>query len=198
VSEPRPLLAVLTGPSAAGKDSVLLRLRPLLPDAHFAITATTRAPRTDERDGVDYYFVSLEEFRRMVAKGEMLENALVYGDHKGVPKGPIREALQAGRDVLMRTDVQGARHIKSVVPGAVTIFVTAPSEAELTRRLLERGADSKEQAELRLRTAKSEMECAGEFDYNVVNDDLDRCTAEVADILERERMRPGRPRPIVA
>lgn len=134
----------------------------------------------------------------MVDGGLMLEHALVYGDHKGVPKRPIREALAAGKDVLMRTDVQGARYIKSAVPGAVTIFVTAPSGAELTRRLLERGADSKEQAELRLRTAKSEMECAGEFDYTVVNDDLDRCAAEVLKILERERERPGRPTPVVA
>lgn len=131
----------------------------------------------------------------MVDKGDMLEHALVYGDHKGVPKGPIREALAAGKDVLMRTDVQGARHIEAVVPGAVTIFVTAPSLAELTRRLLERGSESKEEAELRLRTATSEMECADEFDYTVVNDDLDRCVAEVLEILERERERPGRPVP---
>lgn len=197
MSGPGPLLVVLTGPSAAGKDTVLIRLRPLFPHAHFAITATTRAPRPNERDGVDYYFVSEEEFKRMVASGEMLEHALVYGDHKGVPKAPVRKALAEGKDVLMRTDVQGARHIKSVVPGAVTIFVTVPSLAELTKRLLERGSDSKEQAELRMRIATSEMESAGEFDYMVVNDDLKRCVGEVLGILERERARPGRPAPVV-
>ena len=194
---PGPLLVVLTGPSAAGKDSVLSRLKPLLPHAHFAITATTRSPRGNERDGVDYYFVSEAEFRRMVDRGDMLEHALVYGDHKGVPKAPIREALSRGRDVLMRTDVQGARYIKTVVPGVITIFVTIPSIAELTRRLLERGSDSKEQADLRMRIATSEMECAGEFDYTVVNDELDRCAAEVRDILQRERQRLGRPTPVV-
>lgn len=187
----------MTGPSAAGKDTVLSRLKRLLPDAHFAVTATTRPPRPGERDGVDYYFVSADEFQRMVREGEMLEHALVYGDHKGVPKAPVREALRQGKDVLMRTDVQGARHIKSVVPGAVAIFVTAPSAEELTRRLLERGADSKEQAELRLRTAAAEMACAGELDYTVVNDDLDRCVEEVREIIERERERPGRPPAIV-
>jgi len=193
VSAPGPLLVVLTGPTAAGKDTLLSRLKPLFPNAHFAITATTRPPRPGERDGVDYFFVSPDEFKRMERDGELLEHALVYGDHKGVPKAPVREALARGQDVLMRTDVQGARHIKSVVPGAVTIFVTAPSLEELTRRLLERGADSKEQAELRLRTATSEMACADEFDYTVVNDDLDRCLAEVREIIERERRRPGRP-----
>lgn len=194
---PGPLLVVLTGPSAAGKDTVLARLRPLLPRAHFAITATTRAPRRNERDGVDYYFVSEVEFKRMVASGEMLEYALVYGDHKGVPKASLRKALAAGKDVLMRTDVQGARYIKSEVPGTTTIFVTVPSLAEMTKRLLERGSDSKEQAELRMRVAPSEMECAAEFDYVVVNDDLDRCAGEVAEILKRERVRPGRAVPAV-
>lgn len=195
---PGPLLVVLTGPSAAGKDSVLERLRLLLPCAHFTITATTRHPRKNERDGVDYYFVSKDKFRRMVDKGEMLEHALVYGDHKGVPKGPIREALAAGKDVLMRTDVQGARYIKSAVPGSVTVFVTAPTLAELTRRLLARGSETKEEAELRLRTATAEMASADEFDYTVVNDDLDRCAAEILAIMERERSRPGRPVPVVA
>ena len=176
---------------------MLARLRPVLPHAHFAVTATTRAPRPNEEDGIDYYFVSEPEFKRMVARGEMLEHALVYGDHKGVPKARVREALAAGQDVLMRTDVQGARHIKSVVPGAITIFVTVPSLAELTTRLLERGADSKEQAELRVRIATSEMERSGEFDYTVVNDDLDRCVAEVRGILERERAKPARLGPAV-
>ena len=198
MSGPRPLLVVLTGPSAAGKDSVLTRLRPLLPRAHFVITATTRPPRSNERDGEDYYFVSTNEFRRMIEKGELLEHALVYGDHKGVPKRQVRDALAGGKDVLMRTDVQGARHIKTVVPGTTTIFVTAPSLSELTQRLLERGSESKEQAELRMRTAISEMDCAGEFDYTVVNDELDRCVAEVLDIIERERSRPDRPVPVVA
>jgi guanylate kinase len=192
-----PLLVVLTGPSAAGKDTVLSRLKALLPHAHFAITATTRLPRPAERDGVDYYFVSVEEFQHMIDKGELLEHAIVYGDFKGVPKAPVRWALSRGKDVLMRTDVQGARYIKGAVPGSTTIFVTVPSIGDLSERLRGRATDSEEQAELRLRTAASEMECAGEFDYTVVNDDLDRCVAEVQQILDRERLRPERPAPVV-
>ncbi len=187
-----PLLVVLTGPSAAGKDSVLAQLRSLGRPYHFTVNATTRAPREGERDGVDYYFVSETEFERMIQAGELLEHALVYGQHKGVPRGPIREAIARGKDVLMRTDVQGARTIKSLVPAAITIFVAAPSEAELERRLRERGADSDEQMEVRLRIAKEETRAAGEFDYTVVNDDLDRCAAEIEEILARERARSGR------
>jgi guanylate kinase len=187
-----PLLVVLTGPSGAGKDSVLARLKSLRRPYHFAVTATTRPPRENERDGVDYFFVSPSRFQEMLDRGELLENAVVYGFRYGVPRTPIRRALAAGKDVIFRADVQGARYIKSVAPGATTVFVTVPSEGELDRRLRARGTDSPEQLELRLRTAKSEMASAGEFDHTVVNDDLDRCVAEVEWILEGERRRPGR------
>ncbi len=187
-----PLLVVLTGPSAVGKDTALARLRSLLPSAHFTITATTRAPRAAEADGVDYYFRSVDEFEGMIERDELLEHARVYGDYKGVPRAPISEALARGQDILMRTDVQGARHIKSVAPEAVTIFIAPPSTEELHRRLRERAADSEEQAGLRLRIADEEIDSAGDFDYIVVNDDVDRCAAEIVVILERERARPQR------
>lgn len=188
-----PLLVVLTGPSGAGKDSVLDELR-RLPDRPYAfgITATTRPPRPYERDGEHYYFVSPDEFQAMIEDGELLEHARVYDYTYGVPRRPIRERLAAGNDVLIRTDVQGARHIGSVVTGAVTIFISAPSREELERRLRQRGGDTEEQVALRLRTAHDEMEQAGDFDYTVVNDDLDRCVREVDSIIERERSRPGR------
>lgn len=192
-----PLLVVLTGPSGAGKDSILIALRERNTPYHFTVTATTRAPREGERDGVDYYFVTREEFDEMVRNGKLLEHAMVYGQEKGVPKAPIREALAAGKDVLMRTDVQGARHIKSVVPSAVTVFVTAPSVEELERRLRGRGSDTEEQVGVRLKTATEEMESANEFDYVMVNDDLDRVLDEFEEILERERRREGRKRAVV-
>lgn len=191
-----PLLVVLTGPSGAGKDSILNALRERNTPHHFTVTATTRAPREGERDGVDYYFVTRQEFERMVRDGELLEHAMVYGQEKGVPKAPIRTALAAGNDVLMRTDVQGARYIKSVVPGAITVFVTVPSAEELERRLRGRGADTDEQMAVRLKTATEEMESTNEFDYVVVNDDLDRALDELDEILERERGREGR-QPVV-
>jgi guanylate kinase len=187
-----PLLTVLTGPSAVGKDSVLARLRELLPGAHFTITATTRAPRASERDGVDYYFYSVSEFEAMIERGELLEHARVYGDWKGVPKAPIVAALRAGRDVLMRTDVQGARYIQSAFPGAVTIFVNPPSREELERRLRDRAADDEEQARVRMKIASEEMAGAGEFGHAVVNDDLERCARDITAILERERLSPDR------
>lgn len=192
MSDAGPLLVVLTGPSGAGKDSVLNVLRERGSPYHFTVTATTRAPRAGERHGVDYYFVSRDEFEAMVRNGELIEHATVYGQEKGVPKAPIREALAAGKDVIMRTDIQGARHIRSIVPGTVTIFVAPPSLEELERRLRDRSADSEEQMAVRLKTASHEIDAAGEFDHIVVNDDLNRCADEIEAILERERTRDDR------
>lgn len=185
------LLVVLTGPSGAGKDSVLAHLKSAGRPYHFGVNATTRPPRPAEVEGVDYHFVSVPEFERMIAAGELLEHAMVYDQHKGVPKAPIREAIRRGQDVVFRTDIQGARTIKSIVPSAITIFVAAPSELELERRLRTRGEDAAEQMELRLRIAKEETAVAAEFDYTVVNDDLERCSAEIEAILSHERARPA-------
>ncbi len=188
-----PLLVVITGPSGAGKDSIIARLKALGRPYHFAVNATTRPPREGERDGVDYFFVSKKRFQEMVERGELLEHAIVYGQEKGVPKAPVARALEAGKDVILRADVQGARFIKSTIPGTVTIFITVPSPADLERRLVGRGSESPEQMALRLRTARSEMASASEFDYVVVNDDLDHCVLEVEDIIARERSRSDRP-----
>jgi guanylate kinase len=189
-----PLLVVLTGPSGTGKDSVRDELKKLLDRPYaFAVTATTRPPRPAERDGVDYYFVSRDEFQRMVDDGDLLEHAVVYGQEKGLPKAPVRELLKSGRDVLVPSDVQGARYIKSVAPGAVTIFIAPPSDAELERRLRSRGGDTEEQVRLRLETARQELAEAGDFDYMIVNDDLSESVAEIERIIAEERSRPGRP-----
>jgi guanylate kinase len=188
----RRLLVVLTGPSGAGKDSLLDEMKrlPGRPYA-FAITATTRPPRPAERDGVDYHFVSREQFQRMVDNGDLLEHAIVYGQEKGLPKAQVREQLESGHDVLLRTDVQGARYIKSVVPGAVTIFIAPPSDMELERRLRARGGDTDEQVRLRLETARQEVAQARDFDHLVVNDDLEKSVAEIERIIAEERSRPG-------
>lgn len=189
-----PLLVVLTGPSGAGKDSLLAQLQSLGRPYYFAATATTRPPRIGETPGSDPFlsFLSKEEFERMLERGELLENAIVYGHHYGVPRQPMREALSEGKDVLLRTDIQGARTIKRLAPGAVTIFVAPPSDEELKRRLRSRGADTAEQIELRERIAKEEMAAAAQFDHTVVNDDLARCAAEIEQIISRERSRSGR------
>jgi guanylate kinase len=188
-----PLLVVLTGPSGAGKDALLDEMKglPGRPYA-FAVTATTRPPRPAERDGVDYHFVSHDEFQRMIDNGDLLEHAIVYGQEKGLPKAQVREQLESGHDVLLRADVQGARYIKSVAPGAVTIFIAPPSDAELERRLRFRGGDTDEQVRLRLETARQEIAQAGQFDHVVVNDDLEKSVAEIERIIAEERSRPGR------
>ena len=192
-----PLLVVLTGPSGAGKDSLLARLKAQDPSSYVVANVTTRPPRAGEQEGVDYHFVSKVEFERLRHNGELLEHAVVYGQDKGVPRGPIREALASGRDVLLRTDIQGARTIKRLIPGATTVFVSAPSEAELRRRVRERAADTPEQVQVREETATQEMAAAPQFDYHVVNDDLEECANEIRRIMSEERSRPDRDEIIV-
>ena len=192
-----PLLVVLTGPSGAGKDSLLARLKSQDPSSYIVVNVTTRPPRAGEQEGVDYHFVSKEEFERLRRNGELLERALVYGQDKGVPKSPIRQALARGRDVLLRTDIQGARTIKRLVPSATTIFVSPPSETELRRRVRERGGDTREQVKIREETATQEMAAASEFEYQVVNDDLEECANEVRRIITKEQSRPDRDEIIV-
>ncbi|HEY5625773.1 MAG TPA: guanylate kinase [Dehalococcoidia bacterium] len=188
-----PLLVILTGPSGAGKDTLAAALgsRPAS-TIGFAVTATTRPPRDGEADGRDYHFVSEAEFERMIREGEMLEHAIVYGQHKGVPTSSVRRVLDQGKDVLLRTDVQGARFIKTQVPGALTIFVAPPSREEMERRLRERDSETEAEMTLRLRTASEEMDAAPEFDHTVVNDDLERAAAEIETIIATEHDRPGR------
>jgi guanylate kinase len=184
---------VLTGPSGAGKDSILQAIKERTGFAT-PVNVTTRPRRPAEVEGVDYFFVSKPEFARLVSAGELLEHANVYGQDKGVPKTPIRKLLESGRDVILRTDIQGARYIESVVPGTLTIFVAPPSDDELERRLRERGGDTPEQVEVRLRTARQEMAAAKDFDYVVVNDDFDHCLDDIESIIAAEKARPDRPR----
>ncbi len=186
-----PLLIVVSGPAGVGKDSLLRRMKELGYPLHFVVTATDRPPRPGEVHGVDYFFLSTEEFLRMEREGELLEHAVVYGQHKGIPKQQVREALASGKDVIMRVDVQGAATVRQLAPEAVLIFLTASSEEELEARLKRRGADPPEQLALRLSKAREEMERIGEFDYVVVNreGELDRAVAQVAAIIEAEHCR---------
>lgn len=184
---------VITGPSGVGKDTLVRALRRRLgPRAHVAVTATTRPPRRGEKDGVHYYFLSPDAFQEMVDRGELLENAYVYGHRYGVPKAPLRDALAQDKDVIVRTDVQGARFIKKRYPQVVTIFLLPPSWEELARRLKGRGSEDPHQLALRLETARLEVAKAREFDYQVVNDRLERAVEEVLAIMNRERKKAGR------
>jgi guanylate kinase len=187
--EPTPLLVVISGPSAAGKDATLKRMEAMGYPFHFVVTATTRPRRLNEVDGVDYHFVSQQEFAEMLEEDELLEHAIVYGQHKGIPKKQVREALASGKDVIMRIDVQGAATIRHLVPEAVFIFLTASSEEELIRRLKKRKTETPEGLERRIATAREEMKRLDEFDYVVVNRDgsLDDTVKTIAAIITAEK-----------
>lgn len=165
-----PLLIVISGPSGVGKDTIARRLIERRPDSfYFVVTATTREPRPGEVHGKDYFFVSSDEFARMIDEDELLEYALVYNDYKGVPKRQIRDALESGRDVIMRVDPQGAATIRKLIPKVVTIFLIAESEEAMVTRLRERKSETPEGISLRIATARHEMKRIEEFDYCVVN-----------------------------
>jgi guanylate kinase len=173
-----PLLIVVSGASGSGKDSVvralLERSQATCRPFHFVVTATSRPKREEEVDGVDYVFVTEQEFQTMIANNELIEYAVVYGQYKGVPTSHLDEALKAmdrGRDVLMRLDVQGAKTIRKMHPQALLIFISAPSPQELLERLHRRRTETPEQLEIRQRTARREIEQISDFDYVVPNAD---------------------------
>jgi guanylate kinase len=158
---------------------------------HFVVTATDRPPRPGEVHGIDYFFISTEAFTRMIEQDELLEHAVVYGQHKGVPRQQVREAIASGKDVVMRVDVQGVATIRRIAPEAISIFLTASSEEELERRLQSRGTDSLEQLQKRIAIAREEMKRLPEFDYVVINHDgaLDRAVDDVLAIIRAEHCR---------
>lgn len=192
-----PLLIVISGPSGAGKDSVLGRMKERKLPFHFVVTATTRQPRKNEVNGVDYFFVSPEEFSQMIEHEELLEYALVYDEHKGIPKEQIRRALASGKDVIMRIDVQGAATIRQISPQAVMIFLTTQDEQELIERLKKRKSETSDGLNTRIDTARREMERIHEFDYVVVNRDchLDDAVDSILAIIHAEHHRT-RPRKV--
>ncbi len=186
-----PLLVVISGPSGAGKDAVIKRMQDLEYPFHFVVTATTRSPREDEVHEVDYIFVSAKQFEEWMDQGELLEHALVYGQHKGIPKSQVRQALASGQDVVMRVDVQGAATVHKLIPDAVLVFLVAGSEQELLQRLQRRGADSPEDLAERTRRLRQEMNCIPWFDYVVVNSDgeLDAAVDRIVAIITAEKCR---------
>lgn len=186
-----PLLIVISGPSGIGKDAVVQALKKSEESTHFVITMTTRAPREDEVDGVDYFFVSCEEFERLIAEGELMEHARVYSDYKGIPKSQVREALASGKDVIMRLDVQGASTVRSICPDAVLIFLTANSREEWIERLKARRSESPEDLALRIQTAEAEFACLSQFDYIVVNGEcaLNETISVIRSIITAEHQR---------
>jgi len=188
---PEPLLIVLSGPSGVGKDSVIEEMKKRDLPLQFVITATTREPRPEEAHGVDYFFVSEEEFKRMIEEDELIEYALVYNDYKGVPKSQVRKGLQSGKNVIMRVDVQGAETINSVIEGALLIFLTTRSEEELVQRLKNRKTETEQDLKVRIETARQELQQMEIFDYVVVNQEgkLDETVDVIESIIVAEQHR---------
>ena len=189
-----PLLVVVSGPSGAGKDTVILRMRDRGLPFHFVVTATSRAKRAGELHGVDYFFVSEESFRRMIADGELLEYACVYGQYKGVPRRQVEEAMASGQDVIMRLDVQGAETIRRLMPDAVLIFLLPGSQGELNDRLQQRRTETPSSLAQRMATFREEMGRLADFDYVVLNrnGELDAAVDQILAIIAAEKCRTVR------
>jgi len=190
-SDKRPLVLVISGPSGVGKDTVVNRLKESIPAAHFAITATTRPPRPGEREGVDYHFLSEAEYDRLLAEDGFLERASVYSFRYGVPKDEVTSAVEKGRDVIVRVDVQGAATITKLIPDAVLVFIAPPSAEELQRRLRDRSTDDGPDLLLRIETAVAEIAQRDSFDYVIVNANgrLEEAVSGVVDIFASEKRR---------
>jgi guanylate kinase len=187
----KPLLIVLSGLSGVGKDTVLAKLRKSKVPAYISISATTRPKRPGEKDSADYYFVTADNFQSMIDGDQLLEHATVYGNRYGIPREPVRKALKKGQDVIVKIDVQGAATIKKKVPQAVLIFLITITLDELEKRLKKRHTETPAELEIRLKTAKKELDSIPMFDYVVVNREgkIDRTIADIMAIIIAEKCR---------
>ncbi len=187
------LLIILSSPSGAGKSTLAKRLMLWDPTLRFSVSATTRAPRPGEEDGREYFFRSRPEFEAMMNAGEMLEHAEVFGNFYGSPKAPVERAMAEGRDTLFDIDWQGGQQVKQAMSSnVVSIFILPPSIAELERRLRSRGQDSDEVIAGRMAKSEAEISHWAEYDYVLINNDLDQAEADLITILKAERMRRDR------
>jgi guanylate kinase len=185
-------LYVVAAPSGAGKTTLVRMLLAEENDVHLSISFTTRAPRPGEQDGREYHFVGVDTFRSMISRDEFLEWAEVHGNFYGTSKKWIGEQLAAGHDVLLEIDWQGAQQVRKLFPGAIGIFILPPSMDELSKRLTGRGTDSPDVIERRLAAAEAEMRHVGEFDYAIINDQLDQALQDLRAIVRSSRLSPGK------
>lgn len=183
------ILFVISGPSGVGKGTVRNAVLSQLDDVQMSISATTRPPRNGEVDGVDYFFTTPGRFQQMIAAGELLEWALVYGNLYGTPCEFVSSMLRKGKDVLLEIDIQGALQVKKKMPEGIFIFIAPPSMEELSKRLCERGNDSAESIQLRLSACQEEMDHIKYYDYVVVNDRIENAVEKVRSIIIAERCR---------
>lgn len=186
------LLIVISGPSGAGKGTVCRALLAQYPELVLSVSKTTRPPRVGEQDGVNYYFVSREEFSASISAEDFLEYACVYGEFYGTPRRAVQNMLEAGQDVILEIDTQGALQVKGGCPAGVFVFLLPPSEAELQARLLGRGTESPEKLRHRLSAAAAEVAMAYMYDYVVINDVVEKARDQIAAIIRAEKCRTAR------
>lgn len=186
---------VLAGPTAVGKGTVSRRLIDMYPEVHLSVSATTRAPRPGEKEGIHYFFVSDRDFDAMIEAGEFLEWAVVHNAYRyGTPRAEVEKVAQAGSPVLLEIDLAGARQVREVMPHATFVFLAPPSWGALVERLAGRGTEGEEERARRLETARVEMAAEQEFDVTIVNDDLDIAVQELAAVLGVKEVTEGDPR----
>ena len=188
----RGALFVVTGASGTGKTTLVKEALATISHLSFSVSATTRAPRTGEVDGEDYHFVSTEQFKRMASQGEFLEWAEVYGNHYGTPRAPVQAALEHGESILLEIDAQGAEQVRSAMSEAVSIFILPPSIQTIEERLRGRSTDSESIIQRRLADARIQLSRCGEFDYLLVNDDLQSGFDQLQAIIVTELLRGRR------
>ena len=190
-SPPKPLLIVLSGLSGVGKDTVLAGLRQSGLPVEISVSATTRTRRAGEKEGADYYFISMPKFQEMIDTNQLLEWATVYGNRYGIPREPVKQALQKGKDVIVKIDVQGAATIKKILPQAVFVFLLTSTMEELEQRLKKRRTETAAELEIRLKTASRELDQIPLFDYVVVNrhGEVESAIEAIKSIITAEKCR---------
>lgn len=189
---PNGNLIVISGPSGAGKGTIVKALLDQYASIHYSVSATTRPPREGEVNGVNYWFVSREEFLHMREHDELLEWAEVYGNFYGTPRRRVMEAINRGHDIILEIDPQGAMKVKSGFPSAVFVYIMPPSPRELSRRIIGRGTETQDAIRQRLNSVVTELDYIHEYDYLVINDELTEATADVAAIIRAEKWRVKR------
>jgi len=183
------MLIVISAPAGCGKDTILEKILENMNWLSYSVSATTRTKRVREIDGKHYFFKSREEFRRMIADGELLEYTVYCGNYYGTPKAAVENALCSGRDIVLKIEIAGAAHVKAMFPDCVSVFILPPSLEELRRRLIKRGTEDLETIEKRINAAHNEINNSFGYDYYVINDDLEKAVKEIEEIICAEKQK---------